>query len=1743
MSREEILANKIAEITAIGKSITRPKLPNQPRIPNLNSDNLVVAECSDARPDLPAGHPDQLVGCNNAELQEASAGTLSCPKLPDTIISDEAGRICYARKELIDSWKEAKIDKDGKVEYEMKEVNGKHVRVPKMINKTLNISDLNNKYAQQLLSWLAKNDKLQLALASALDTSGVMPPIIMNYYRNNPYLVGFCENGSKREKRYGARAAAAAGVAGALNPLPLESSKRFRGLLQFTIDNSLSAVRLRSEFATLVTSFTSNLDSDRGGKFMNVFINPLSQGNQIRGMFDIHYPTATGTGSDHLDFLHIGARDRHDTNGGDVMHAVHCNVTELIFTGIVCWYRDSVRFPKFKKFVNSMGDLLQFGELAPEFESPENKCRQAGIAAQNAIGFLPKAMREWLSNLPSTWRAPGPELNAAGNAVDPEHPMTQRREGSILNSAIQESGELISSRALRIEQFPASAEQQRYDTRLLTDLRGGDEQGGVADGEIRGGETEPSLAGGYGGAQLYSNDNSKANRGIVTLNGSDYRRANPVTARFGVGENVEDPRLIMQNFIALCFYLHWVEVYGHTASDDSILALFKSLRASYENMVEARQNLEKLMKTMAEESPTKLISDVTDKMKQDALGNKRAADASYLGVNVRIAKKLAKLLDIGWEKCESEAKLSEVSNDSTNNGWADKCLPHQKLFRGAALPKYTVNQLPGIADNRVNGDVLNAAYRLGADGYPERAANAAPSLANASWQIRDYDFIATTKGVQGWVGGEVAVGNPVKYTYQYDETNNSNSTFGVNTLEFRRAWRNSYTTYEGIKNRKNYMNKVGYEQMQSRIMDFHLTFAQSCQKGREYFLKMYKFSKVTNFNRDGIMTQDSPQFVTADSLGINSMEGNPNIVEDYKAAVERNNQLLRPLQDLDVCKVVLGDAQYFIYRNHFGGKPTADEMAVVNINAKTIYDGMIANQPDFWVDVVLVNRAAAAGTPIGRASQIIENNLEYSTAIPRGGTRPSTKYFGSCEPMEYNDFNMYSRRKKFLDFEKPEDELFFLGAEWFAKLYSRSRFGPEADPAAAVKYAAQLQNGASVKGDRVILRTNTAGTEGILTEYVPFAYSKDDTARREGMGGNQSLTPTERDAYSRYIIFMHKVSGGNPGKLASRILGQLPSPARANDYVTDADRNLAADAPINVLWDQLQDPRAAAPGRPAISAEESKQQLPLKAYIAMNILALSGISPLFATVGQLSGGSIVDDTTYGDFTGGETKALTGGEDLDAKTLEGGEKLEGGATALEGGAKPLEGGDKPLDGGKSSLEGGDVTQDLPVVELDAPTAELDMDFMMDDLLTGGGLRGGRRDETQEIPKPLLKRPETQVPARGRYRGNDHRTKEERELDEFLEDQGYEPVMRIKVGSGGPKLLNKFGTSESGVFIQSDTPWMQCQKQLGRQYYSVINGKIKYWYNEKAKCYRPIDGSSQARDTMKELEDFQKIARIMNNATQADRAAELEKARTIIVADPANNHLNADQIEELALEMIPGDLRALPTYAALKTASWVSEDIQSQIHEISDNTEAEQRASLMRIIKDHRLLTEEWEDQDPLVEQEHLRTLVEDMVKQANACTVVSEAIKNSTTATERREKMAKAVGQGGRLDPAYVETLPSKAKLLLAGDNFGSKCDVQNLGVNNAVLLPTSVKNRIDEQAIEAGHGGDTPQLNPVVQWWRQAYAHTAKIERSKENKLEELLDPAHAHATGEITLHKETAAQKLEKSLDPKARELLRHLQ
>ena len=1716
------LADQLDQVAKIAQGLRNPSVKDQPHIRNLQSD-IVVEQCADARPDL--------VGCNNAELMEASAGTLSCPplsKATDPLIVDEAGRICYARKDLLEAWKEADVDKDGKVQYVTKEVNGKKVRVPKMVDKTLNIDDLTNKYANQLIGWLSKNDKLQIALASSLDSSGTLPPIILNYYRNNPYIIGFCENKSKRETRYTA-----------LNSdmkIPLQTSKRFRGLLKYSNDNSAPAYRTRNEFATLVTSFTSSLETDSGAKFMSVFINPLNPGDQIRGMFDIHTPTPEYP----MDFLGIGPHARHDTNDGQVYHSVHGNVTELIFTAISALYRDSVRYPKLKKFVNSMGDLLQFGEFASEIESPENKCRQAGVAAANAVAFLPQALKKWLANLPSTWRKAGPE-------ADPDDAMQQRIAGTppivdrfkiqyraIVNARKSLSGEnglyqteplsegtlaspaafsanagTLFSRGVGAASFASASSASAASASAAS--RGGGASIPQQLSELLSKASAPpavsgvtGLGGGQsleGGASFRPNQYLPLSGTVILANNEILQRANPVTVTNGE-ETVEDPRLVMQNFISLCFYLNWVEMYGHSSSDDSVLGLFKSLRASYENMIKARMSLEELLKIKATEKITTVVSAVSEKMVDDAINNKKGADASYLGVNVRIAKKMAKLLDIGWENCESITKLTSASQDPANNGWADKMLPHQKLFKSNPddpWPRWTVNQLPGVADNRINaaygaGGINNPGFALdGSVGYPDLAAGN-DAETTGSFQIRDYDFVATTKPVRNWInrqvagaGGapqpyaNVAIGDPVKYTYQYDESRSALDGFGINTVEFRKAWKNSYTTYEGIKHRVNYMNKVGYEQLQSRIFDFHLTFAQSCAAARDYFVKMFKYSKTTNFRKDGGIPED-PRSITKDMFD----DDNGAIVQDYKNAVAKTNELLKPLSGMDICKVVLGDSQYYIYKNN-AAKPTAVQAyeagaLAAEINKKVNLGGTGDNVVGSWWQF-LVSMGQTDGVPftdgglrnnnpVQKALIIIESDISYTVDSVRGVTSKTPKFFGSCEPMDQGDYNMYNRRKKMLDFEHPEDELFFKGVEAWARLYSRTRYGKEANGRARPEYSNTTLRGETVQGIRSV------ATDGAVSEIVPFTYSKEDSKRREGEGGNQSLNALERDAYARFIILLYKISAGNPAKIANKVLNMV-----GNDELVAPNGALIApynglrDTPVNIAWELLvPDAVPAAGALPAIDVSESKRNLTRAEYIAMNLVGLSLIpAPLFATMGNLAGGV----------------------------------LQGGETQTQ-----------------------EMQTEMQIQELPAPEPEsldMDMDNLMNDLLTGG------RDDVygSSIKKPPVK--QSPRPSKAA----DDRTADEVELDIELERIGYPPVNRIKVGPNGPKILNKFGTNSTGVFVESDDPWLQCQKTLGVQYYSKVGNRIRYWYNDKEKCYRPADASSQARSTYEKLESFQNLARLINNATQSDRLQELDKARKIILADPANDRMSHDDVEALAHSMIPGNLQALPTYSALKTASWVSEDVVSQINEITDSSMAEERSRLMKLIRDNSLMSEEWKDEDALVELEHLKALVEDMVKQANQCTVVSESIKDNSTVTELRKNMHLAVNVGGTLDPEFKEGLSPKAKLYLNDANFASKCDVQNLGVNKAVLIPAQIKNRIDEEALTRG---EEKALNPVVQWWRQAYNRTAMEERKQAEKLERLIDPhnqSNSESLTDIGLRKATMEDKILSAVDRNAAALL----
>ena len=583
------------------------------------------------------------------------------------------------------------------------------------------------------------------------------------------------------------------------------------------------------------------------------------------------------------------------------------------------------------------------------------------------------------------------------------------------------------------------------------------------------------------------------------------RTANPAIVKIdGSPDGVQDPRMILQNFVSLCFYLNWVESFA-SSSDDSILSMFKSLRVSHEAAMAARRNVEELLRLKAEESTirsssgTNFKSAVTEKMAEEALAAKKGADASYMGTNVRIAKKLAKLLDIGWEKCKSNQDLQSPSSDLTQNGWYDKMLPHQNLVRNRPDAditvenlRFTVNQIPGLGHN--NLDAVNADIIINPVDYPDY-----PAGLNDTWESSKI----------------------------YQNMPDSLLLTGINTREFRKAWKNTTLAFDGIKSKKNHVARVGMMQLMSRIMDLHLTFAQSCSAGREYFLKMHEYSLMQS-KRAGIPEDPRASALIFDDPG--------HEMSNYTQFAQQTKNLLQPLPSINVCKVVVGESQYFVYKT--AQKLTDEDRERLRLQAKQRLHDMYqsyrdsASNPTWWKVVLHLGNGStlpgaglrgvlSAAEQVQLASYIIEHSVSFTASSlgPMGRVVNQNKTFGACEPLDTSDFYMLNRRKKFLEMDKPEDELFLLGIEGIAThLNQVTLWQDNRDP--DPEYARRREPGGAAAFPQ--------------SERLKVRDTHQDTLRRKGT--IEGLNADERDWYARYIIFMTKVSGGSPSRLASYLL-------------------------------------------------------------------------------------------------------------------------------------------------------------------------------------------------------------------------------------------------------------------------------------------------------------------------------------------------------------------------------------------------------------------------------------------------------------------------------------------------------------------------------------------------------------------------------------------------------------------------------
>jgi hypothetical protein len=1579
---------------------------------NILADAVKVDKC-----------PPPLVGCNAAELFRATGGELGCPDLSlasEPLVIDSKARVCYAEQDILNHWME--IGPDGKQRY-----------------KKLDIDSLMVKYSKQLLEKFLDpaNKKLLIAATQAARNGFNIPPIILNFFKYNPFVEAFTTNGTKHETR------------------GQNAVKLFRGLRQFTYENNYAEYQTKEIFGTLLSNFTNSLDLDTGAEFLTIMMTPLLRSPSARGIFDIYCPSANNVD---LDFLSIEAYDRSNP-ATTLVHAVNSNICELFFTGIAAMHRDTARIGRLQKLMNSLGEMLKFGELAPEYENPENKCRQGGVAASNAIQFLPIVLKEWLSNLPSTFRRDGPYTNAGADAglymnqrIDGEAPYLHGRHcggaaggaggqqggggGSVVVQQVQAAGaqgqgaggtNAAIANAL-LQQQPlvqqgggggSSSSSSSSQSSTLQRLQNAEAAGTTQQFGISGGA---DLTG--GAAVVYST------AAVSTDGGQTYSRvANPVTVVKDAGgnnyQNVQDPRLILQNFISLCFYLNWVETFANGSSEDSIVSTFKSLRVSYDAAMAARANVEQLLKIKADEEakfkdkPYK--SAVTTEMRDEALAAKRGADASYLNTNVRIAIKMAKLLDIGWEKCKSDAELQAPSTDLLQNSWMDKMLPHQdiKVDQAVGGARFTVNQVPGLGSNELNPQ--NKDDRAPQRSYPDYPD---PYLPNETW-----------------------ASNLI-----YQNISDPLSEFGINTREFRKAWKNTTVAYDGIKTKKNQVSRVGYQQLMSRIMDLHLTFAQSSFSGRKYFLKMYEYSMMQS-RRSGIPDDPAASVSMFDEPGYAK-----NVYENFRQAT---SNLLSPLQDVNVCKVVVGENQYFVFK-HNNVRLTQAERALFQQRVPEALSAIFAafrssavRPADWYNSILTLGNSVLPGQGAPNAAQlplmaqyIIEQGVEYSSQVPNmPNTRGTTKSFGPCEPLNTADFYMLNRRKKILDMDRPEDELFLLGIEGIAKYVDQAAlFARVVDLTPNANYARQLS-----VANRGQANTNTP-------ELLPVRSTSQDSLRRKGT--TEGLNADERDWFARYTIFMHKISGGNPYRLAQYLL-----------EVQNADLQV----PNNFFAQTTFADKSGNPGERLADAT-------LREAIAMRLLWLvRNPAPLFAT-------------------------LKGGEATETETLQ---------------------------GGAAEVSVAEVPTDMTVEPVDS--VEADVEYL---------LTGGLEKRRSVVPQHTVPRHIQEAMAHGRH----SLTEQERQLDFALQRIGKRPVVHYEVGEKCPVALSKynglFGEAGNAEWVETTHPWVKCQEKMGFQFKT----RSGYCYPSNDKCYDKLDVKGVTRSTLDKARDWKELARLNNTLLEEERNRALQHARHQILSEEANENISHAELETMAYQRLPAHLRLLPENVAVQALVAVSEDVEGQIRELSDSSDEEQRRYLRNLLTSHRLLEEEWKDENTAQQVENLDMLVKDLVSNAKLCSDVSIAIKNQSSSTELRQNLRGALnysstvnnqnGQPASLKTEFVQSLPEDTQMSLRSPQLASKCETRDLYEKDGILVPAKINVRIPTDSTESSisnvaHDG-------LINWWKQYHASTLERKTKQVDKMSSIIDPTTASAE---TLHPKSREKVLDDSLklalDPRARELL----
>jgi hypothetical protein len=214
-------------------------------------------------------------------------------------------------------------------------------------------------------------------------------------------------------------------------------------------------------------------------------------------------------------------------------------------------------------------------------------------------------------------------------------------------------------------------------------------------------------------------------------------------------------------------------------------------------------------------------------------------------------------------------------------------------------------------------------------------------------------------------------------------------------------------------------------------------------------------------------------------------------------------------------------------------------------------------------------------------------------------------------------------------------------------------------------------------------------------------------------------------------------------------------------------------------------------------------------------------------------------------------------------------------------------------------------------------------------------------------------------------------------------------------------------------------------------------------------------------------------------------------------------------------------------------------------MSDSSDQEQRNILRKLLWEHRLLYDRWQDPNKEQQAEYLNDLTKELVDNAKKCANVSLAISAQSSSAMLKQNMRGALNYATTVNTAapslpadFVQSLPEDTQVLVRSTDLASKCEVRALYERDGVILPAQINAMLPPE--DGGDGSEVMEVknNGLINWWKQYHASTLERKTKRNDKLSKSIDPALesslTHPDREETLNKQ-----LQNALDGHGLELL----